>query len=329
MAASPLGTGRKGAPARLVEGGETVVLCDLEGPGTVRHIWMTTAYTATVLRGLVLRAWWDGQSTPSIECPLGDFFGFAHGFTPAFQSVAHSVGERNSLNIWLPMPFVQNARLSLTNELEVPVPLFFQVDYTLGDFHATGVGRLHCSFRRENPTTPGRDFIILPQRSGTPGRYLGAVIGVRPLDPRWWGEGEVKIWLDGDSAFPTIVGTGTEDYAGLSFGLQPTAFLHHGANWRERDDPFDTGSVSLYRWHLADPVFWRNEARVTIQQIGVSATGAQSLEEYQSRLFERADDWSAAAFWYQPVPSAPLPPPATLAERLANLPGVPAGPSTS
>jgi hypothetical protein len=319
-AASPLGVGRKGDPARLVGPGEAVTLCDIEGRGTIRHIWMTTLGSPRALRGAVIRAWWDGQAHPSIEAPLGDFFGFAHGHTPAFQSAAHSVGERLALNIWLPMPFASRARIELVNEHSRPMPLFYQVDYTLGDTHAHDVGRLHAAFRRENPTTPGADFEILPSRQGR-GRYLGAVIGVRPSQPQWWGEGEIKVFLDGDSDFPTLCGTGSEDYVGLSFGLQPTAFAYHGCSWREREDSSDTGRISMYRWHIPDPILWREDIRVTIQQIGIAeGPGGATMTDYLARLRERADDWSACAFWYEPTPSAPLQPMPDYVARTADLP---------
>jgi hypothetical protein len=321
-AASPLGPGRKGSAVRLVQPGESIELADIEGPGTIRHIWLTTHSKQELLRGCVLRAWWDDQPHPSIEAPLGDFFGFAHGGTPAFQSCAHSVGGALGMNCWLPMPFVRRARLELVNEASVRLPLFYQVDYTVGDEHADDVRRLHVAFQRQNPTTPGRDFEVLPRREGRI-HYLGAVIGVRPLDPRWWGEGELKVWLDEDTTHATIVGTGTEDYVGLSWGIQPNAFLYHGANWRERDDAIATGAVSIYRWHVPDPIVCEQSMRVTIQQIGHSPTGnAKTVDDYLAELYERADDWSCATFWYEATPSAPLPPIPDAQARTRDLPVV-------
>lgn len=320
-AASPLGVGRKGDPARSIGAGETVELAAIAGMGTIRHIWLTTLGMPRVFRGLVVRAWWDGQAHPSIECPLGDLFGFAHGKTGAFESAVHSVGGRYGLNLWLAMPFTKGARLTLTNELNHAVPVFYQIDYTLGDDHPDDVGRLHVLFRRANPTTPGEDFELLPRREGR-GRFLGAVIGVRPLSGGWWGEGEAKLYIDGDADFPTVCGTGTEDYVGLSFGIQANAFRYHGANWREADDDTDTGRVSIYRWHLPDPVVWKTDIRVTIQQIGITGgTTPATIEAYKAQLVERADDWSCATFWYEATPGAPLPPMPDLAARLADLPG--------
>lgn len=322
-AASPLGVGRKGSPVRLVQPGDRVELADIEGPGTIRHIWLTTHSKQELLRGCLIRAWWDDQSHPSIEAPIGDFFGFAHGGTPAFQSCAHSVGAALGMNIWLPMPFVRRARFEIVNEASVRLPLFYQIDYTLGDGHPGDVARLHVAFQRQNPTMPTRDLEILPRREGRI-RYFGTVLGVRPLDPRWWGEGEMKAWIDGDEAHATIVGTGTEDYVGLSWGIQANAFLYHGANWREHDDPTTTGAVSIYRWHLPDPVVAERSLRVTIQQIGHSPRGnAQTIDDYLSELYERSDDWSCASFWYEAAPSAPLPPMPDAAARLRDLPAPP------
>jgi hypothetical protein len=310
QAASPLGVGRKGAPMRQIEAGERVELAAIEGAGMIRHIWMTTQNDPRILRGALIRVWWDGQDHPSIEAPLGDFFGFAHGRTDAFQSTAHSVGVNASLNIWLPMPFARAARIELVNESGVSMPLYYSIDYTLGDAHPNDFGRLHVLFRRENPTTRGRDFELLPERRGH-GRFIGAVIGVRPLAGDWWGEGEFKAYLDGDTRFATLVGTGSEDYVGQSWGLQRTAFLNHGANWIEQGDQ---GRISMYRWHVADPIIWRSQARVTMQQIGCCGSPPEPW------LSERRDDWSVASFWYEPIPGAPLPPMPDAVARLADLP---------
>lgn len=318
--ASPLGVGRKGAPARLLAPGEEVLLADVKGNGTIRHIWMTTFANPVTLRGTVLRVYWDGQEHASIETPLGDFFGFAHGASPAFQTAVHSVGEKAGMNIWLPMPFTSGFRMTMKNESPVPMPVFYQIDYTLGDAHDENVGRLHVLFQRQNPTTKGVDFELMPERVGK-GRYMGAVIGVRPHGTNWWGEGEFKFYRDGDTNFPTIAGTGAEDYVGLSWGLQPTPFLYNGATYQEKPDSTDTGSISMYRWHIKDPIYWNTSGRATIQQIGhqPGSRRPESVEEYLGQLFEREDDWSAATFWYEPVPSAALPALPDFEIRVADL----------
>ena len=307
-AASNLGAGRKGAPAKTLQPGEFCQLAEIRGPGTIRHIWITTPQDPEVLRGLVLRVYWEGQAHPSIECPLGDFMGFAHGKVKAYQSAVHSVGERAGMNCWLPMPFTKQAKFTITNESTKKLPFFFQIDYTVGDKHPRDVGRLHVGFRRENPTTIKEDFVLLPPRTGR-GRFIGSVIGIRALEGNWWGEGEIKVYRDGDREFPTICGTGSEDYVGLSWGIQQTPYRYNGCCLNEN------GFVTMYRWHLPDPIYWEKECRITIQQIG-----------YSKGLYERRDDWSCATFWYEPLPSAPLPPLPDFAARTTNVWTEPAKP---
>ncbi len=301
-AASKLGVGRKGAPSISLKAGQEVQLCDIEGPGTIRHIWMTTRRGPLNLRSLVIRAWWDNQKHPSVECPIGDFMGFAHGKVMPYFSTVHSLGQNAGMNIWMPMPFARRARITLTNEGEKDVPLYYQIDYTIADNHPDDVGRLHVLFRRENPTTMKKDFVMLPQRNNK-GRFMGAVIGVRNLTPgQWWGEGEIKIYMDGDTDFPTICGTGSEDYVCLSYGMQQTPYLYNGCSLNENN------FVSMYRWHVPDPISWRKECRITIQQIA-----------WKKGLAETQDDWSCATFWYEPVPSAALPEMADVNSRTADI----------
>ena len=306
-AASHLGVGRKGSPYRVVKPDSTFVLCDIAGPGTIRHIWMTGPGGGYNPRSFVIRVWWDGQEHPSIECPLGDFMGYAHAKVMAYQSAVHSCGQKAGMNIWLPMPFVSHCRMEITNEGDTTASLFYQIDYTVGDRHPADVGRLHCLFRRENPTTLTEDYTILPKRTGK-GRFIGCVLGIRYEDKNWWGEGEIKFYMDGDTEFPTLCGTGSEDYVGLSYGMQQTPFMYNGCSL---NDP-ERGFVSMYRWHLPDPIYWRQECRITIQQIGWS-------REKEGNLYERQDDWSSAAFWYETVPSEPLPAMPSVDARIANL----------
>lgn len=329
-AASEIGVGRKGAPNKRIQPGEEVVLCDIDGPGTIRHIWMTGEWTnfrwlessnerIALLRSTVVRAYWDGQKYPSIECPLGDFMGFAHSKVTPYQSAVHSIGENGAFNFWLPMPFTDGTKITLTNESDMEFWLFYQIDYTINDPHPDNIGRLHVCFRRENPTTLKEDFELLPQRKGT-GRYIGSVMGIRTLHPGWWGEGEVKIYMDGDDEFPTICGTGSEDYVGLSYGIQNTTYTYHGCNLlftsdstvialdiqAGKDVDMNRQYISMYRWHLPDPIYWKEECRITIQQIGCC-------------LYERDDDWSTATFWYEPIPSTPLPEFPGVEKRIADL----------
>lgn len=309
---SNLGIGRKGFPAKGIKSGETVELCNLKGSGTINHIWMTGGFRGAnsgALRSMVVRAYWDGQEYPSIECPLGDFMGSAHAKINSYQSAVHSIGINAALNFWLPMPFNKSARMTLTNEGDKQISLFYQIDYTTGGMHNGNFGRLHVCFRRENLTTLKKDFEILPERKGE-GRFIGTVLGIRATEDNWWGEGEVKIYMDGDKEFPTICGTGSEDYVCLSYGMQQTPFLYHGCSWNQ------SGFVSMYRWHLQDPVYWKKECRITIQQIGYD--GEQRKKNLPA-LYERQDDWCCATFWYEPVPSARLPEMPDLKSRITNL----------
>lgn len=312
-ASSPLGQGRKGAPSREVAAGESIQLADIEGPGTIRHIWMTTQARPVILRGALIKIYWEGSDFPSLELPLGEFFGFAHGSTASFQSALHAVGPRYGMNSYVPMPFTKSARLELVNETPKPMTLFYQIDYTLGDAHEAEVPRLHGWFNRQNPTVPVEDFVLLQERTGR-GRFLGAVIGIRPLAQEWWGEGEVKFYMDGDQEFATIVGTGSEDYVGLSWGIQEAPFLYHGANRVDSEG----GAVSMYRWHVPDPIYWQESMRVTIQQIG-HAGHSPTFDEYMANLFERSDDWSTGTFWYEET-LLPLPGSCDVATRTEDLP---------
>lgn len=309
--ASNLGVGRKGFPAKGIEAGETVTLCDISGSGSINHIWMTGGFkdNTEALRSMVVRAYWENQEHPSIECPLGDFMGNAHAKINSYQSAVHSTGINAALNIWLPMPFNEHAKMTLTNEGEKTITLFYQVDYTINEQRPREFGRLHVCFRRENPTELKEDFEILPKRTGS-GRFVGTVLGIRTLEGNWWGEGEIKIFMDGDTEFPTICGTGSEDYVCLSYGMQQTPFMYHGCSWNQE------GFVSMYRWHLPDPIYWYDECRITIQQIGWSQ---RHREETGHALYEREDDWSSATFWYEPIPSEKLPEFPDLNSRVANL----------
>jgi hypothetical protein len=303
-ASSVLGPGRKGAAWHDFLPGETVTLCDLDGPGTIRHFWMTVPRSPSNLRSLVVRGYWEGQAHPSIECPIGDFFGNAHGKAMSYQSAVHSVSASGALNLWLPMPFVKHAKFTVTNETSEHFPLFYQMDLTLGDKYPDDVGRLHTLFRRENPTTEKKDFELLPLRKNK-GRYVGAVIGVRDPSGRGWCEGEVKVYMDGDTEHPTICGTGSEDYACLAWGISQLPFQYQGCSLAQKD------FVSFYRWHLPDPYSWKKEARITIQQM----TWSPATKEIE----ETRNDWSCATFWYEPTPSSPLPPLPDVKARTADI----------
>lgn len=313
-ATSYLGPTRKGAAWKGVAAGETVVLAEVDGPGMIRHIWMTLDLNFTILRGCVIRAYWDGADKPAVECPVGDFFGIAHGRTNHFCNALQAMQEGSGLNCYFQMPFAKGARLTFTNETNQHLgSLYYSVDYTIGDAVDSDTLYFHSCFQRENPTTMKRDFVILPQRHGR-GRFLGCVIGVRTMSPQWWGEGEFKVYLDGDTDLPTICGTGTEDYLGSAWGVGEHFALYAGCPYIAMD-PGNRWQqlISFYRFHVADPIFFSQDIRVDMQQIG-----GGFIPEGRIDLYERSDDWSAASFWYQNA-GEPLPPMPSFEDRIKDI----------
>lgn len=266
--------GRKGSPRRSVAADERVVLADIDGPGRIGHVWVTVPpMPPERLRSIVLEVFYDHHTEPSISVPLPDFFGAVHGRPVPLQSALQSVQEGRGFNSWVPMPFREHVRVELHNGTRHRFELYYQVDLTLGPV-ADDEGVLHASFRRQNPTVLRDDFVIADGFTG-PGRFLGCNVGVRvhhePTWFSWYGEGEVKMYLDDDDALPTWCGTGFEDYVGTAWGMGahqtpvqgvPLVLTDPGVR-RPMPD-----LVSAYRWHLPDPVVFEHRLRVTLQQIG-------------------------------------------------------------
>jgi hypothetical protein len=331
--------GRKGAPTIAIRAGATAVLAEArDTPGTVRRLWMTIPDRGPrMLRGLRLDIYWDGAARAAVSAPLGDFFGVGLGRMAAFQSALFSNPEGRSLNAVVPMPFRTGMRITVTNESGVDLPeLFYDINYTLGDRHPPNMLYFHAHFRRERPTRLRQDYEILPRVEGR-GRYLGTNVGVitdrGTYSHAWWGEGEIKIYLDGDRELPSLVGTGTEDYVGTAWGQGEYAHLYQGSPIADER----AGQWAFYRYHIPDPVYFRRDVRVTMQQIGYLADHsrgalvregrrlyrtAPALEEMditKDGRFERTDDWSSCAYFYLERPESNLPPLAPAAERLAGL----------
>ena len=205
------------------------MLADIDGPGTIRHIWMTIPPAPPeVMRSLFIEVFYDGLDEPSVSVPFVDFFGLPHGRPVEYHSALHAVQEGRGFNSYVPMPFGEHVRIVATNGGERSIILYYQVDYTLGPLDE-GAGYLHVGFRRQNPTVQKRDFVIVDGLEG-PGRFLGCAIGVRVIDAGdWYGEGEVKVFRDGDDELPTICGTGLEDYVGSAWGMGAHAAPYGGA----------------------------------------------------------------------------------------------------
>jgi hypothetical protein len=293
-----------------------------------------------VLRAQVLEVFYDDADEPSISVPVLDFFGLAHGRLAPLTSALVAVQEGRGLNSYVPLPFRDRIRVECTNHAARALPLYFQLDLTLQELDPAQ-GLLHATFRRENPTTMRRDVVIAEGLRG-PGRFLGCVVGVRVLDEGlWYGEGEVKVFLDGDDEHPTICGTGLEDYVGSAWGLGAHVAPYGGAPLDVHDDTGQARFVSFYRWHVPDPIVFRDDLRVTIQQIGavvfakgddeareayvadhpLAGTGWQDAGPVELAIVERVDDYCATAFLYlrdaQAVPRVDV---ASACADLARLP---------
>ncbi len=333
--------GRKRRPCFPIRAGESATLLDVCGAGTVRRIWITIDNrTPQMIRGLRFEAFWDNEPVPAVSAPLGDFFSLGLGRMAVFHSALFASPEGRSFNCYAPMPFRTAAKIVVHNETDTDLGSFFyDADYTLGDAHPDTAAYFHAHWRRENPTTFKRDYEILPRVQGR-GRFLGCNLGVIANTgvyfTSWWGEGEVKAYLDGDEATPTLCGTGTEDYIGTGWGQGQYAGLYQGCHVADHDKHH----YCFYRLHTLDPVWFQQDARVTIQQIGcwdpntlpqMAGTGVPlvlgeaaidmpaRVKEKGYGLFERQDDWSSCAWFYldRPMNGLPTLPPA--AERSAGL----------
>jgi hypothetical protein len=208
------------------------------------------------------------------------------------------------------MPFGSHAKITVENDSgEDSGMFFFQIDYELRPSLPANTGRFHAQFRRQNPTVLKEDYVIVDNVRG-PGVYVGTVIGVRALGPHWWGEGEVKMYMDGDTDYPTICGTGAEDYFCAAWGMNLYQTPYHGCTVNVKNDFYKEVLTSMYRWHVLDPIRFRKSLKVTIQQIGYAP---------DVNLFERSDDWCSTAFWYQAEPHNPFP---ALPDREARIVGM-------
>lgn len=337
---------RKGRPCVRVEAGECLLMAHGEGSGTVRRIWITISdRSPAMMRGLVIRMYWDGESKPAVEAPIGDFFCQPLGRPVAFENAWFDNPEARSFNCRIPMPFKKSFKITATNESPKDLDaLFYDVDFTLGDEHGPDAGYFHAHYRRENPTTLRRDFEILPHVEGR-GRFLGCCLGVtadmKSYSKSWWGEGEVKAYIDGDTDYPTLCGTGTEDFIATAWGQGCYAMMWHGCPLADGENM----QYSFYRLHGPDPIYFATDIRVTIQQIGYGgkADMAEHMEAGESKTimpagegkicssveeieqhpgpdyFERQDDWSAVAYLYLDKPSSGLPEIAAYEERVAGL----------
>jgi Protein of unknown function (DUF2961) len=308
-AARDLGQGWKVNPYVHIQAGTTVELADIPASGVIRHIWLTPAGTAWRL--LVVRVYWDGQEQPSVECPLGDFFacgwgGFSWSGYAQVSSLPVCVNPGSALNCFWEMPFRSRCLITLENLSADEARIYYQVDYELCEV-PSDAAYFHAQFRRSNPLPYQSDHVILDAVTGT-GHYVGTYLAWGSNSNGWWGEGEIKFYLDGDDAWPTIASTGTEDYFLGSYNFWvngayqafttpysglPQVIIPDGSDVNVTQSRF-----GMYRWHLTDPVRFSSDLRVTMQALGWRSGG---------RYLPLQDDISSVAFWYQTLPTGSFP----------------------
>jgi len=302
-AARDLGQGWKVSPYIHIEAGKTFTLAEIQGPGAIQHIWMTPA---GVWRHCIIRIYWDGEATPSVECPVGDFFACGWGRYAQVSSLPVCVNPGSAFNCYWEMPFRKSCRITFENIDPEEMTLYYQIDYTLTEV-PEDAAYFHAQFRRVNPLPYKEVVTILDGVKGW-GQYVGTYLAWGVNNTGWWGEGEIKFFLDGDSQFPTICGTGTEDYFCGSYNFenktthqyQEFSTPYTGMPQVIRPDGlYDSQQrFGLYRWHIMDPVRFEKDIKVTIQALGWRKDG---------RYLPLQDDISSTAFWYQTEPHAPFP----------------------
>ncbi len=308
--------------------GDTHVLADIDGPAAVRHIWMTTmAREEAYLRRNVLRMYWDGAETPCVETPLGDFFGVGHGLMAEFASLPLTMSPRDGrgFNCFFPMPFNKRGRIEVTNEGDRRMILYFYVDYETYDQPQDNTALFHAQFRREHPTDgwgkkgtsesaeeradnwrrpnlDGADNYVLLEATGR-GHYVGCNLNIDVFEKQqndWYGEGDDMIWIDGEL---TLRGTGTEDYFNTAFSPEHTfSAPYHGLPLYSGTPEWPwSGKNSMYRFHIEDPIHFRESIKVTIEH---------------GHANDLSNDYSSTAYWYQTEPHAPPPPLPPVDDRL-------------
>jgi hypothetical protein len=302
-AARDLGRGWKISPSVKIKAGQTFTLGEISGQGAIQHIWMTPTGHR---RYSILRIYWDGEAAPSVEVPVGDFFASGWGGYAQLSSLAVCVNPGSGLNAYWEMPFRKSARVTMENLDEQDMTLYYQIDYTLTDVPADAA-YFHAQFRRTNPVPYKSDHTILDGVKGW-GHYVGTYMAWGVNNTGWWGEGEIKFFIDGDSAFPTICGTGTEDYFCGAYNFenpqtkqyQEFSTPYSGLAQVIRPDGVYNSQqrFGLYRWHVMDPIRFESDLRVTIQALGWRSGG---------RYLPLQDDVASTAFWYQAEPHAPFP----------------------
>jgi len=311
VAAGPareLGQGWKVNPYVIIPPGEDFTLAEITGEGAIQHIWMTPACN---YRLSILRFYWDDEEYPSVEVPVGDFFasGWGQGFEPEIRSLAVCVNPKSGFNCYWQMPFRKKCKITMENMDTVRAVLFYQIDYTLTNI-PEDAAYFHAQFNRIHPLPEKEVYTIVDNIKGK-GQYVGTYIAHGAYSDVWWGEGEVKFYIDGDKDFPTICGTGEEDYFCGSYDYKEYRDENGVVQYHNFSSPY-TGfyyfkdnpeisyetKVNEYRWHIADPVRFEKDLKVTIQSLGWKPEGIYKPLQ---------DDLASVAYWYQTEPHNPFP----------------------
>ena len=301
--ARDLGRGWKISPSVHIGPGETFTMGEVQGEGMIQHIWMTPTGP---WRHFIFRVYWDGEASPSIEAPVGDFFASGWGGYAQISSLPVAVNPGSAFNSYWEMPFRKGFRMTMENRGPEQQTLYYQIDYALAPI-PEDAAYLHAQFRRANPLPYKTDYTILDGVKGW-GHYVGTYLAWGVRNNGWWGEGEIKFFMDGDLEFPTIAGTGTEDYFCGSYNFenpvthqyQEFTTPYSGLSQVQRPDGLYKSQqrFSLYRWHIMDPIRFEKDLRVSIQALGWTA---------DRRYLPLQDDIASVAFWYQREPHASFP----------------------
>lgn len=304
-AAKELGKGWKVNPYIKIAAKQVYEIANIEGSGMIQHIWMTPTGK---WRDVILRIYWDGQENPSVECPVGDFFASCWEQYARLSSAAVCVNPGSAFNCYWQMPFRKQCRMSLENISEEEVIYYYQIDYALMEI-PENCGYFHAQFRRVNPLPYKENYTILDGVEGN-GIYVGTYMAWGVNNSGWWGEGEVKFYIDDDQEYPTICGTGTEDYFCGSYNFENSitedryeSFCSPYAGFHQivKPDGFYASQMrfGMYRWHIMDPIRFRKKIKVTIQALGWRLD--------KTRYLPLQDDIASVAYWYQTLPAAPFP----------------------
>lgn len=308
--ARELGPGWKISPSVIIKTHTTFTVAEIDGPGSIQHIWLTPTGK---WRNSIIRFYWDGETTPSVEAPVGDFFCMGWGQYASLQSLAVCVNPGSAFNCYWPMPFRKKCKITMENIDEKDMVLYYQIDYILTEV-PSDAAYFHAQFRRVNPLPYKTDYVLVDNIKGR-GQYVGTYLAWGVHNNAWWGEGEIKFFMDGDTKFPTINGTGTEDYFCGSYDFGTSTKNASGVpewHYTEFCTPYSglhqvirgdgqynvSQRFGMYRWHIADPIRFEKDLKVTIQALGWRSEG---------RYLPLQDDIASTVFWYQTEPHNPFP----------------------